>query len=122
MRMLVVFLRRAIGTRIVLIAIDVAADLVLLVVDLSAFLAGQVTAVGGAILVNFLVGRRFLTLKVARFAWRQLARTNALSDASLLVAFTVVDAVVRNARGTPVILGCEICMVEARAVFVRSLE
>ena len=82
MRVLVVFLRRTIGSRVVLIAIDVAADLVLLVVDLSAFLAGQVAAVGGAIGVNFLVDRGFFTLEMAGFARRQLTRANALAAAA----------------------------------------
>ena len=122
MRMLVVLLRRAIGARVVLIAVDVAADLILLMVHLGAFLAGQVTAVGGAVVMHFLVDRRFLTFQVAGFARRQLAGANALADASLLVAFTLVDAAVCCVRGTAVIFGREVRVVEARAVFMRNLE
>src|SRR5580704_16134610 len=122
MRMLIVFLRRTIGSRVVLIAIDVAADLVLLMVDLSAFLAGQVAAVGGAIGVNFLVDRGFFTLEMAGFARRQLTRANALADASLLVAFAGVHAAHRSVRGTAVIFRREVRVVHARGVLMRNLH
>ena len=122
MRMLVVLLRRAIGARVVLIAVDVAADLILLMVHLGAFLAGQVTTVGGSIVMHFLVDRRFLTLQMAGLARRQLAGANALADSSLLVAFTLVDAAVRCVRGTAVIFGCEVRVVHACAVLMRNLE
>lgn len=111
MRMLVVFLRRTIGARVVLIAVDVAAHLILLVIHLSVFLPRQVPTVRCAIVVHFLVNVRFLVFQVAGFARRELARANALSDASLLIAFTRVHVVQRGCCWTSVIFRREVRMV-----------
>src|ERR1700742_402213 len=122
MGMLVAFLRRAIRARVVLVAIDVAAHSVLLVIHLIAFLLRQVTAVGCAVLAHFAIDTGFLIFQVTGFARRQLARADALSDASLLVAFTLVDAAICCVRGTAMIFGREVCVVQAGAVFVRDLK
>ena len=117
-----VFLSRTIGSRVVLIAIDIAAHLILLMIHLSAFLPGQVAAVCGAVVVHFLVDIRFFVFEMTGFARSQLARANALADARLLIALAVVDATVRCVRGTAVVLGREVGVVHARGVFVRSLK
>src|SRR5579863_453532 len=122
MRMLVALLNRVIGPRIVLIAIDVAAHRILLVINLSAFLLRQVAAVGGAVATNFAVDSGFLVLKVAGLAGCQLTRADALADTRLLVGFTRVHPAHRRRRGAPVIFRREVCAVQARGVFVRSLQ
>ena len=121
MRMLVALLSRAIGARVVLVAIDIAAHRVLLVIDLGAFALGQMAAICRSIVTHFLVDVRFLVFEVAGFARRQLTRSNALPNASLLVALTLVHAAIRCVRRTAVIFGREVCMVEARTMFVRDL-
>jgi hypothetical protein len=113
----VVLLRRTIGSRVVLVAIDVAAYLILLMVHLGAFTLRQMPAVGCAVRVNFLMDRRFFAFEVARFARRQLPRANALADARLLVTLT------RVYRSRPaVVFRREVCMVHARGMFVRRLQ
>jgi len=72
-----VFLSRTIGSRVVLIAIDIAAHLILLMIHLSAFLPGQVAAVCGAVVVHFLVDIRFFVFEVAGFARSQLGKCQA---------------------------------------------
>jgi hypothetical protein len=113
----VVLLRRTIGSRVVLVAIDVAAYLILLMVHLGAFTLRQMPAVGCAVRMNFLMDRRFFAFEMARFARRQLPRANALADARLLVTLT------RVYRSRPaVVFRREVCMVHARGMFVRRLQ
>src|SRR5882757_1692057 len=118
----VVFLRRTIRARIVLVAVDVAAYLMLLMIHLSAFTLRQMPTIRGAVVTHFLVDVRFLVLEVARLARRQLARADALSDTSLLVALTFVHAAVRCVRRASMIFGREVCVVQSRAMFVRGLQ
>jgi hypothetical protein len=68
----IAFLNRAIRPRVVFIAIDIAADCVLLAIHLSALLVSQVPAVSGAVRANFLMDGRFFIFEVAGFARRQL--------------------------------------------------
>ena len=121
MRVFVAFLSRPISSRVVLVAIDVAAHLILLMIHLGAFLTSQVSTVGRAVVVHFLMNRRFFAFQVARLTRRQLARANALADTRLLIAFPFVDAAVRRVCGPAVIFGREVGAVHAGGVFVRNL-
>src|SRR5579871_4435155 len=108
---LVALLYRTIRSRVVLIPIDIAAHLILLMIHLSAFLAGQAPAIRCAIRANLLMDRRFFAFEVAGFARRQLARANALSDASLLIRLPFVAAAVGRIRGPAMIFRCEVCVI-----------
>jgi len=92
-----VFLLGTIRSRIVFVAIDIAAHGVLLVIHLGAFLPGQVAAIRGAIVADLAVDGRFLAFEMAGLTRRQLARPHALGDARLLIALSLVDA----AHGRP---------------------
>ncbi|MFZ1138674.1 MAG: hypothetical protein ABR881_12235 [Candidatus Sulfotelmatobacter sp.] len=52
---------------VVFVAVDPARLAVLLAVDLLLFLRGQLAAVGGTIVANFVVDLRFVLLQVSRF-------------------------------------------------------
>jgi hypothetical protein len=71
--------------RIVLIAIDRAADVVLPLIDLLMFLRGQVAAVRRAISRNLTIDARLTTLDVPGLTRCHLAGTNPLGNALLLV-------------------------------------
>jgi hypothetical protein len=59
--------------RVVLVAIDIPAELVLLVVDLGLLFIGQIAAVGFAVLADFAVQIGFFVLQVRRLTSRKLA-------------------------------------------------
>jgi hypothetical protein len=82
---------------IVLVAIDGLAHPVLLAIDLAAFRRSQVTIMPAAVGANLMVHAGFAGFKVSCFARRQLAGTNALRNAVLLVFATLIDR--------PVVLG-----------------
>jgi hypothetical protein len=60
-------------SRVVLVAIDIPAELVLLVIDLSLLFIGQIAAVGSAILADFVVQVGFLVFQVRGLTSRKLA-------------------------------------------------
>jgi len=59
--------------RVVLVAIDIPAELVLLAVDLGLLFIGQIAAISFAILADFVVQLGFPVLQVRRLASRELA-------------------------------------------------
>jgi hypothetical protein len=73
------------GCGVVLIVVDLAAEFVLLLMDLVPFGRGQLAAIQCAIGVDFLVDRRFFLLHVGRLAGSQLAGFYPLRDAVLLI-------------------------------------
>src|SRR5450432_2027132 len=107
-----------IGAGVMLIVVNLLACVVLLMVHLRAFLAGQVSAVGGAIVVYFVMDVGFFIFQVAGLARSQLPRLHAVADACLLVAFAGVDAAHCCGRGPAVIFRREVRAVGARRMLV----
>lgn len=78
---------------IVLVVVDRAAEVVLLTIDLIAFLLGELTTVGGAIVMNFTIEIGFAAFEIFGFTGGELAGLHAVGDAILLVFAAVVDSV-----------------------------
>jgi len=70
---------------VVLLVINLAADTVLLAVNLALFFIGEIAAVLSTVVTDFAVETGFLVLQVRRFPGRELARLHALGDTILLV-------------------------------------
>lgn len=70
---------------IVLVVVNRLAEVILLSIDLSAFLRCERAAVGRPIVVNFLIQAGLAAFQIFRFARRQLPGGNPIGDASLLV-------------------------------------
>ena len=72
-------------------AIDLAAQLVLLAIDLRALGLGQVSVVVLPVVADFAIQPRFPGLQPRRLARREAARFDALRNAVLLVLAPLVD-------------------------------
>ena len=118
----VVLLHGAISLGVVLVVVDLLAGIVLLVVYLCAFLRGEFAAVGCAIVTHFVVDFGLAILKMAGFAWRQLAGLHAVCDTPLLVGFTGVGAAHGRSRGPAVIFGRTVGAIRSSEMLVRSLQ
>src|SRR5689334_24765813 len=84
-------LARLLMTAVVLVPIDLAADLVLLMVDLPAVFWGEFAAVGLAIIADFAIQLGFFVLELRGFSRRELARLDTLSNAFLLAHFASLN-------------------------------
>ena len=77
--------RARLGCVVVLVLVNRPADVVLSLVDLLAFLPGEVSAVCGAVVCDLAVDAGLAAFEVARLACGELPGANSLSDALLLV-------------------------------------
>src|SRR5579871_1050530 len=82
--------RMLLHARVVLLVVDLAGQLVLLMIQLGAVGGGQVAIVARAHAVFFLVQRGFFRFQIGRFSGGQLAAVNALGDAVLLIFLALV--------------------------------
>lgn len=103
-----------IGLIVVLVFVDLAAFVVLLVLDLVALLRRQMTTIGRSIVVDFLVNRRLLVLDMCGFTRRQLAGTNSIGNSLLLVELPLVHRGEGCMLWRPVIFRCQHGVVVAR--------
>ena len=81
------------GVGVVLVVIDGVAEIVLLAVDLVAFLLGELAAIGGAVVVNFAIEIGFAAFDVLGFTGGELTRLHAVGNAILLIFAAVIDGV-----------------------------
>jgi hypothetical protein len=80
------------------LVVDLAAGGVLLAVDLLTLLAGELAAVGFAVVVDLLVDVGLRALGAGRFAGSHLAAAQAVGDALVLVGLAGVGVVVAAGR------------------------
>ena len=81
-----------IGFGVVLIAVNLAALLILLVLDLIVLFGRQMAAIRRAIAARFVVDGSFVVFDVRSLSPRQLAGMNSLIDAILLAILARVHA------------------------------
>ena len=81
------------GVAVVLFVVDLTAGGVLLAVDLLTFLAGELAAVGDAIVMDLLVDVGLGALGAGRFAGGHLAAAQAVGDALVLIGLAGVGVV-----------------------------
>ncbi len=77
--------------RVVFVAIDIAAEPILLVIDLRLFFIRQVAAVLRAILARLSIHRRFLALQIGSLMRRKRTVLYTVRNPILLVFFALVN-------------------------------
>ena len=78
--------------RVVLIAINIPAQLILLAIDLRLFLVRQVAAVLPAILTDLMIQPGFFVLQIGRFVRRQGTILHAIRNPILLIFLALLNS------------------------------
>ncbi len=110
-----------VGLRGVLLPVYLPARVVLLAVDLPAFLRSESAAVGCALVAHFAVDVAFAVFEAGGLTGRESAGGGAVGDAGLLVPGAAVDGIKRSRRRTAMIDGRERIAVTREGLFMRDL-
>ncbi len=76
---------------VVLVVVNLATDLILLPVDLSLLVIGEIAAIGLPVRAHLFVDVRFLLFQILGLVGGQLAGFHAIGDPALLILLALID-------------------------------
>ncbi len=113
--------RVRIGSGVVLVAVNLAALAILLMLDLVVLSGRQMAAIGRAIAACLVVDGGFVVLDVRSFTLRELPGMNSLIDAILLAILARVHAHPFRMSRSPVVHRRIIAAIDAGVILMRDL-